>query len=132
MNREKPKPIQLLFTADEHYAVRIPTVLKSLQLSHPGRSSHIHLICDGLSEPAAAALRDACERMGFALFLYPVSEELFSDAPITKHYSKAMGDPEYRGAALLRERKTVEYPLPLPLWAALPALRAALYTRQKQ
>ena len=90
MNREKPKPIQLLFTADEHYAVRIPTVLKSLQLSHPGRSFHIHLICDGLSEPAASALRDACERMGFALFLYPVSEELFSDAPITKHYSKAM------------------------------------------
>ncbi len=90
MNRETPKPIQLLFTADEHYAVRIPTVLKSLQLSHPGSSFHIHLICDGLSEPAAAALREACERFGFAFFLYPVSKELLSDAPITKYYSKAM------------------------------------------
>ncbi len=90
MNQETPKTIQLLFTADEHYAERIPTVLKSLQISHPKLSFHIHLICDGLPEPVDAALREACDRLTFGFSLYPVSEELFSDAPITKHYSKAM------------------------------------------
>ncbi len=90
MNRDMLRPIHILFTADEHYAVRIPTVLKSLQLSHPERVFHIHLICDRLPEPMASAIEEACERLFYSFFLYPVSEELFSAAPITKHYSKAM------------------------------------------
>ncbi len=90
MSPETPTPMHLLFTADEHYAVRLPTVLKSIQLSHPGRAIHIHLICDALPEPLQRALEETCERLGFSFFLHLVSGQLFSDAPVTKHYSKAM------------------------------------------
>ncbi len=90
MNPESQNRIQLLFTADERYAVRIPTVLKSVQLNHPGCGFDVHLISDGLPEEQTEQLKSYCGKLGASFTLYPVSEELFCEAPVNKHYSKAM------------------------------------------
>ncbi len=90
MKEELPKPMHVLFTADENYAIRIPTVLKSLHLNHPERVFHIHLICDSLSMQLSDQLNSYCVKLGFSFFMYSVPKDLFSEAPVTKHYSKAM------------------------------------------
>lgn len=86
---EKDK-MHLLFTADENYAVRIPTVLYSIKAAHPVQSAHIHLISDSCTEDAVSKLKACCDRLEFGFTYYQIDEDVFSDAPITKHYSSAM------------------------------------------
>ena len=82
--------MHILFTADEKYAGRIPTVLESLKSSHPKEGIHIHLISDELSEELKDFLSKICSDLGYGFYLYRVSENAFADAPVNKHYSKAM------------------------------------------
>ena len=80
----------ILFTADQNYAVRIPAVVKSIQINHPGIEFTIHLICDELPEDLTERLTLFCKSCGYAFHTYQVPDELFQDAPVNKHYSKAM------------------------------------------
>ncbi len=90
MKQALPDRIHVLFTADEHYAVHIPTVIKSIQVNHPRHCFHVHMICANLSERLATQLKNYCEKIDFPFSLYYVPDTLFSDAPVNKHYSKAM------------------------------------------
>mgnify|MGYP002624148276 FL=1 len=90
MREKQLEAIQILLTADENYAVHIPTLLKSLQVNHPSRPFQIHLISDGLPDELLSALRAFCEKLHYGFSHYTVSEELFAEAPVNKHYSKAM------------------------------------------
>ena len=82
--------MQLLFTADENYAVRIKTVLYSVKAADSKQTCHIHLISDSFHGDTLSNLKDCCERLEYGFSYYRISEDMFSNAPITKHYSKAM------------------------------------------
>lgn len=80
----------ILFTADQRYAVRIPIVVKSIQSVHPGTAFHIHLISDDVSDELKQKLVSFCEQYQYEFSCYSVPDSLFRDAPVNKHYSKAM------------------------------------------
>ena len=80
----------ILFTADQNYAVRIPVVIKSIQVVHPKTQFHIHLISDGITEELKQKLSTFTILYQYEFSYYPVQDSLFSDAPVNKHYSKAM------------------------------------------
>lgn len=82
--------IHILFTADHIYVERIPTVIKSIKNCHKGSSFHIHLISNDVKPVLEDKLRRFCRQYDYFFDLYRVPEELFSHAPVNKHYSKAM------------------------------------------
>ncbi len=82
--------MQILFTADENYAARIPVVLKSIEINHPGVTVGVHLLPDNLSRKLEITLEKVCGSAGYAFYVYRVPEDLFAEAPVNKHYSKAM------------------------------------------
>lgn len=90
MTAKRKYTMHILFTADENYARRIPTVLESIKSSHPEEEIHIHLISDELSEELKDFLSKICSDLGYDFCLYRVLENAFADAPVNKHYSKAM------------------------------------------
>lgn len=82
--------IDILFTADEKYAARIPVVLKSFSINDPQVTYHVHLIHDPMSRETESGLREYCAELGYCYYGYEVAEDLFSGAPVNKHYSRAM------------------------------------------
>ena len=82
--------IDLLFTADDRYAAHIPVVLYSLFENDPGIQCRVHLITEKLNMGTEMRLRALCKRLGYGFFEYRVDEKMFADAPVNKHYSKAM------------------------------------------
>lgn len=82
--------IDLLFTADDRYAVHIPVVLYSLFENDPAIQCRVHLITEKLNTGTEMRLRALCKRLGYGFSEYRVDEKMFTDAPVNKHYSKAM------------------------------------------
>ena len=118
--------MNILFTADDKYAVRIPVVLKSIQINNPGTDVHIFLISDekSISENTEKLLDRYCAQLHFTFSFYEVSDGLFSDAPVNKYYSKAMYYRLLAGEILPESVERVIYLDPdilvinslLPLW----------------
>lgn len=82
--------MQLLFTADTKYAIRIPVVLKSIWINDPGIPVNVHLISDDLAPDLEERIMNYCKHLGYSFHLYQIPEKLFDNAPVNKHYSKAM------------------------------------------
>ena len=82
--------MDLLFTADDRYARHIPVVLYSLFENDPGIRYRVHLITDHLDPSTEKNLQLLCEKLGYGFSAYRLDEKMFADAPVNKHYSKAM------------------------------------------
>lgn len=86
----KNNSVDLLFTADGNYAVRIPVVLKSLYVNDKSTSYHVHLIYDSLSEEVLCKLENFSAKLGYDFSSYSIKEKYFGNAPVNKHYSQMM------------------------------------------
>lgn len=82
--------IHILFTADQNYAVRIPVVVKSIHSVDPKTDFHIHLISDTISEELKHRLGEFCCGYQYEFSYYTIADSFFQNAPVNKHYSKAM------------------------------------------
>ena len=82
--------IDILFTADENYAVHIPVVLKSIKINDPQTSYHVHMIHGPMAQDVLDHLNAYCKMLGYGFNNYEVPEKLFGEMPVNKHYSKAM------------------------------------------
>ncbi len=89
-SRTATQPINILVTLDRNYLAALRTMLKSLFLNNPRTLFHVHLLHDNLSPEDIEAIRDFCERNMAKLIPSRVAEEIFADAPVTFHYSRAM------------------------------------------
>ncbi len=82
--------MHLLFTADQNYALHILPVLQSIRTIHPHTSFHIHLIGDDIARETIEMIGLFCRHKKMAFSAYSVADHVFKEAPINKHYSKAM------------------------------------------
>lgn len=82
--------MQLLFTADDRYAVHIPAVLKSIRNSNPKSEIDIFLMTGGIQNITVNQLEQYCAYLGCSFSLVRVPADLFAGAPVNRHYSQAM------------------------------------------
>lgn len=116
--------MELLFTVDSNYAIRIPVVLYSIRIYDPGVKCKVNIIIDDISQDIVDDLTLFCSSIGYSIEFFKVPGTLFEKAPINKHYSKAMYYRLLAGDILPADIKRVLYLDPdilvinslLPLW----------------
>ncbi|MFV0399113.1 MAG: glycosyltransferase family 8 protein [Oscillospiraceae bacterium] len=84
------EPINLLVTLDEAYLPPLRTMLKSMYMNNPGEEFHVYLIHGGISPEELSGLGDFCEYHRSRLYPVTVRDDLFADAPVFGHLTKAM------------------------------------------
>lgn len=84
------QPINILVTLDRNYLPALTTMLKSLFLNNPRTLFHVYLLHDNLSPEEVGTVRNFCERNLAKLIPSRVPDEIFENAPVTFHYSRAM------------------------------------------
>lgn len=88
--RTVPEPINILVTLDKNYLVVLPTMLKSLFVNNPRELFHIYLVHDALEPGDIEPVGEFCLRNLAKLVPLRVPADMFREAPVNFHYSKAM------------------------------------------
>ena len=84
------RPFNILVTLDRNYLPALTTMLKSLFMNNPRTLFHIYLLHDDLEPEDVESVSGFCARNLAKLVPLRVPDDLFADAPVNFHYSKAM------------------------------------------
>lgn len=101
--------IHILFTTDEKYALRLPTVIKSIQINNPYANVEFHVVSDDMSDGMKENLLSFCDRIGVTISFYSISDDLFKDAPVNRYYSRTMYYRMLAGDILPKEIDKIIY-----------------------
>lgn len=80
--------MNILITLDRNYFTPLRVLLYSLFESQ--EALHIYLISEGFSAQELTRLTEWCQAHGAVLHPIPVLNELFAEAPVFRHFSRAM------------------------------------------
>lgn len=84
------QPIKILVTLDRNYLDPLRILLKSLFVSNPAARFEVHMIHSDLSPEELSALAACCGRNGSSLHPVATDPAQFADAPVFRHYTRAM------------------------------------------
>lgn len=82
--------MNILVTLDENYLEPLRTMLWSLHQAEPETPFTVWLIHSHMRPEALESVRQYCGRFGWGFCPCEAGEELFADAPVFRHYTKAM------------------------------------------
>jgi len=82
--------MNILVTIDANYLHPLKVMLGSLFLNNLGERFRVHLLHAGLAKAEIATLDVFVRERGHELVVYQVGDEMFGDAPVLLHYTKAM------------------------------------------
>lgn len=82
--------MNILVTLDKNYLPPLRTMLQSLFLNNPGETFEVYMVHTDIPENDVALLAKFCAHHGSALTAIAAKEETFADAPVFRHYTKAM------------------------------------------
>ena len=82
--------MDILVTLDENYLVPLRTMLYSLHQAEPDTPVTLWLIHSRMNPDALESIRHTCDGYGWDFCPCEAGEDLFADAPVFRHYTKAM------------------------------------------
>lgn len=82
--------MNILVTLNENYVEPLKVMLWSLFFNNPKESFSVYLIHSSISAVRIAELEDFVFKNMQKLYIIPVQDEWFADAPVVMHYSKEM------------------------------------------
>lgn len=87
---EPAEAMNILVTLDRNYVPPLRVMLKSLFNNNPGEIFKIYMLHTDISDEDCGKLDGFCRVHGSSLECVGISDEAFSDAPVFRHYTKAM------------------------------------------
>lgn len=82
--------LKILVTLDSNYITPLKIMLKSLFLNNPHEKFDIYMIYASITNEEIEDVASLCEKHKSKLIPLYVREDMFSDAPVFLHYTKAM------------------------------------------
>lgn len=83
-------PMNILVTLDQNYLPPLRTMLKSLFLNNEREAFRVYLVHADIPQEELDRLEKFCAGHGCGLEAIAARDELFTDAPVFGHYTKAM------------------------------------------
>lgn len=88
--KEPAGVMNILVTLDQNYVPPLRVMLKSLFNNNPGETFKIYMMHTDIPDEECAKTDSFCRAHGSSLECVRISDEAFSDAPVFRHYTKAM------------------------------------------
>ena len=83
-------PIRLLVTLDNNYLQPLRVLLTSLFFNNPQEKFFIYMMYDGIGQADRDCLQQFCQLHNSRMHFLPVEDEMFAEAPVFRHYTRAM------------------------------------------
>lgn len=90
MDNAYKEPINILVTIDSNYVEPLCVMLTSMFLNNPREEFRVYVIYSHLTDNEIFRIKRYCSQYGIKLEPLFVSEDMFTDAPTFRHYTKAM------------------------------------------
>ena len=82
--------MNILVTLNSNYLNPLKVMLKSLFLNNPKESFNIYVMHSSLTDEELRQINSVVRDEGHVLYVIPMKDEYFKDAPVVLHYSKEM------------------------------------------